>query len=44
VGEVRNADKILVGNVKKGDNLEDMEADGRIILKFTFKIYDEGVV
>jgi hypothetical protein len=34
IGEMRNAFKILVDNLKGRDHLEDLAVDGRIILKW----------
>jgi hypothetical protein len=33
IGEFRNAYKILVGKHKERDHLEDVDVDGKIILK-----------
>jgi hypothetical protein len=33
-GEIRNANKNVIGNLKGGDHLGDLVVDGRIILKW----------
>jgi hypothetical protein len=40
VGEIRNAYKILVGNLKGKDHSKDLGVDGRIILEWTLGKYD----
>jgi hypothetical protein len=40
MGEGKGAYRILVGDVRKGDHLEDPDVDGRIILKWIFKKWD----
>jgi hypothetical protein len=42
-GEGRGAYRILVGRTKGRNHLEDPGIDGRIILKWTFKKWEEGV-
>jgi hypothetical protein len=42
MGERRGAYRALVGNLRKGDLLEDRGVDGRIILKWIFEM-DAGV-
>jgi hypothetical protein len=37
VGERREAYRVLEGNVREGDHLEDPGVDGRIILKLIFE-------
>jgi len=43
LGDRRGAYRVLVGNLSERDHLEDIGVDGRIILKFTFKEWDEGM-
>jgi hypothetical protein len=35
MGKMKNSHKILVGSLKGRDHAEDLDADGRIILKWT---------
>jgi len=35
-----NASRVWWKNLKKGGNFEDTDVNGRIILEWTFKIYD----
>jgi hypothetical protein len=37
MAEMRNACRLLIGNQKRRDSLEDLSVDGRIILKFALK-------
>jgi hypothetical protein len=32
--EIRNGNKILIGNLKGRDHLEDLDVDGKIILEY----------
>jgi hypothetical protein len=43
MGEMKNAYKILVENLKGRDHSEDLKADGRIMLEWTLGKYDEKV-
>jgi hypothetical protein len=43
VVDARGAYKILVGDLKEGDHLEDPVVDGRIILKWIFRTWDGGI-
>jgi hypothetical protein len=38
----RGAYRVLVGNLKEGDHLEDPGVDGRIILNWIFERLDRG--
>jgi hypothetical protein len=42
MGEGRGAYRVLVGDLREGDHLEDPGLDGRIILKWIFKKWDGG--
>ena len=42
VGDRRAAYRVLVGNLRKRDHLEDLGLHGRIILKWIFKKWDAG--
>jgi hypothetical protein len=43
MGERRGAYKVLVGNLKERDHLEDSGVDGRIILRWTFRKWGHGL-
>ena len=40
--ERRDACSILMGDLREGDHLEDSSVDGRITLKWIFKIWGGG--
>jgi len=40
MGDRRGAYRVLVGYLRKGDHLEGLGVDGRIILKRIFKTWD----
>jgi hypothetical protein len=42
MGEGRGAYRVLVGDLREGNHLEDPGVDGRIILKWIFKKWDGG--
>ena len=42
-GERRGAYSVLVGKPEEGDHFEDPDTDGRIILKWIFKMWNGGV-
>jgi hypothetical protein len=42
MGESRGAYRVLVGNLREGDHLEDTGVDGRIILKWISERLDGG--
>ena len=42
-GERRGVYRVLVGNLRERDHLEDPGADGRIILRWIFRKLDVGV-
>jgi hypothetical protein len=41
-GEERGECRVLVGNLRERDHLENRNLDGRIILKWIFKKWDGG--
>jgi len=41
--ERRGVYRVLVGNLKERDHLEDSGVDGRIILRWIFRKWDVGV-
>jgi hypothetical protein len=43
VGETRGACRVLVGNLREGDHLEDPDVNGRIILKWIFERLGGGI-
>jgi hypothetical protein len=43
MGQRRGAYRILVGNLRERDHLEDIDVDGQIILKWIFKKQDGGM-
>ena len=40
MGEDRGVHRVLVGNLKERDHLEDSGVDGRIILRWIFRKWD----
>jgi hypothetical protein len=42
MGEMRSVYRVLVGNLRKRDHLEDPVVDGRIILRWIFRKWDVG--
>jgi hypothetical protein len=42
MGLSRGAYRVLVGNLRETDHLEDLSADGTITRKLTFKKWDGG--
>jgi hypothetical protein len=43
MGESRGVYRVLVGNLRKRDQLGDPGVDGRIILRWAFRKWDVGV-
>jgi hypothetical protein len=43
MGYMRNAYKILGGKLRERSHFEELDLDGRIILKLTFQKYGEGL-
>ena len=41
-GEKRNARRVLMGNLKERDCLEDLEVDGRVVLMWILKKAGSG--
>jgi hypothetical protein len=44
IGEMRNAYKMLVGNLKGGDHLEELSVDGKTLLEWMLEKYVEKVL
>jgi hypothetical protein len=42
-GERRDAYRVLVGNFKEGDHLEDRDIDGKVLLKWIFEKWVAGM-
>ena len=42
IGDRRGAYRVLVGELREGDHLEDLDVGGRIILKLVFKTWHGG--
>jgi hypothetical protein len=42
MGERRDAYRILVGKTRERDSLELLDAEGKVIIKCTFKKWDEA--
>ena len=42
MGDRRGVYRVLVGNLEGKNHLEDLDADGRIILRWIFRMWDGG--
>ena len=42
MGDRRGAYRVVVGNLREGDDLEDPGTDGSIMLEWTFEMWDGG--